>query len=607
MIAEAIGKLIPALLCIAIWSNKANTQTWQLSPNISRVITGQCPVCALPNNNAPKFHPVPASVANDFHACHTHLEQNDLDRGYEYAVRCEHSLNSKDHPLFISALFLKARVLYLKQSYREALQDYLVLIQKPQTNPLLFSNIYTNTAEVYLNLGEYDNALKYFTAWKEKFISLADSGNLATWYSNMGTCLFHLKRFSEADLHFGHAEDISNLLRDTLGLAILYTNIGSLYYANYLDRQAGVYFKKALHISQRSGDTGTLQSAYWNMAVIRAGSKQYREAYDYMLKSDELKDSIWNRDRVWILANEEKKIIAEQQELKDALVREAARSKDLQIKNEQLNNKILAALAFVFLFIIALVYVAYRQTSRRNRIIARQKNELGQLNDTKDQLFSILAHDLRSPVHSLRVHLSSLKSALGQNHIQEATRLSENIEKISNSTYGLLDNLLHWSLSQTGQLNFLAERLQLKQVVDQVLYDYVPLAASRHISLESRVPPQLFFSADMNSVKIILRNLVDNAIKFTPAGGSIVVSANPAGNECELAVQDSGTGMDQQTIMALQDGRRKRIQKDAGGNRSTGLGLWLSKSMAEKNGGHLCINSIEGKGTTVTVSLPLTP
>ncbi len=606
MIAEAVGKkILAALLCLAFWSTGAKAQTWILSGKVSRVITGMCPVCASAKGITLRMSPVSNAIAQDFHTCHTSLEQNDLDKGYEYAVRCLLSLNRKDHPLYSSALFLKARVLYLKQSFREALQDYLALIEIRPSDTLLYSNIYTNTAEIYLSVSDFDNALKYFEAWRQKFMAYSDTGTLAKVYSNIGTCFTHLQRFTEADQYFTPAEKMFGNLKDTLALAKLYMNIAARFYEAYRDRQAFDYFKKALYMAQRSKDTLTQKSAYQNMAVISAGKKEYRNAYAYLTKYDELKDSLWNADRVWLLPNQEKKVLAERQKLKDALALESGRAKDLQIRNEKLTNKILIALAFIFLLVTGFVYIAYRQKSRRNRIIAAQKNELNRLNQTKDQLFSILAHDLRTPVHSLRVHLSSLKSALNRNSITEATQFSENIEKISNSTYGLLNNLLHWSLSQTGQLLFFAERLELQPVVDQVLYDYIQVAAPRRIELESLVPRQLFFMGDLNAVKIILRNLIDNAIKFTQEGGSVSVSAKNTGSECELTVQDSGIGMEEETIKALQNGETRRIQNDAGGGRSTGLGLWLSKSMAEKNGGSLRIVSVPGKGTSIIVSLPL--
>lgn len=606
MIAEAVGKnILAALLCLAFGSNGAKAQTWVLSEKVSRVITGTCPVCASNKGITLAMNPVPASVASDFHVCHTSLEQNDLDKGYEYAVRCLLSLNRKDYPMYISALFLKARVLYLKQSFREALQNYLSLIELKPADTLLYSNIYTNTAEVYLNLSDFNNALKYFEAWRQKFMASSDPGTVAKVYSNMGTCFTHLQRFADADQYFTPSEKMFSRLKDTLALAKLYMNIAARFYEDYRDRQAFGYFKKALYMAQRSRDTLTQKSAYQNMAVISAGKKEYQSAYTYLTKYDELKDSLWNADRVWLLPNQEKKVLAERQKLKDALALEAGKTKDLQIRNEKLTNKVLVALALIFLLVIGFVYIAYRQKSRRNRIIAEQKNELDRLNQTKDQLFSILAHDLRAPVHSLRVHLSSLKSALNRNSVQEATRFSEDIEKISNSTYGLLNNLLHWSLSQTGQLLFFPERLELQLVVEQVIYDYRPVAAPRRIHLESLVQGRLYFMGDLNAIKIILRNLIDNAIKFTPEGGSVTVTAQTTGSMCELTVQDSGTGMDSETIQALQNNETRRIQNDAGGGRSTGLGLWLSKSMAEKNGGSLRVVSVPGKGSSVIVTLPL--
>jgi signal transduction histidine kinase len=252
-----------------------------------------------------------------------------------------------------------------------------------------------------------------------------------------------------------------------------------------------------------------------------------------------------------------------------------------------------------------LIYFAYRQTNRQKRIIAEQKDKLELLNETKDQLFSVVAHDLRSPVHHLKINLSYLKDSLARNKIREATTLSENIEKISDNTYALLNNLLYWSLGQTGQLSLQVEKHDVHMIIAQVAYDFNAGAALKRINIINEVPRGMSFYVDMNTAKIIFRNLIDNAIKYTHANGSITISGRIVNDSCEVTVQDTGIGMDEKIIQAIYKRDTKRIQQDTAGNKSTGLGLWLVKAMTEKNGGSLRITGSIGAGTSIVVCLPV--
>jgi len=246
--------------------------------------------------------------------------------------------------------------------------------------------------------------------------------------------------------------------------------------------------------------------------------------------------------------------------------------------------------------------------SRRRRSVRDLHDELEklqQLNQSKDQLFAILSHDLRSAVHSLQISIAQLKTQLAQANIQEATLVAGNTEQIILSLQSLLNNLLYWSLSQTGQLNFYPEKFSLRRIVNQVCYDFLPIAASKNIALYYTLAGDLFCNADVNSVKLVLRNLIDNAIKYTPAHGAVTIAARQENNYCYITIQDTGIGMSRAVVNALFAGDTRRIQQEASEKQSTGIGLWLAKNMTERNGGSLKISSEPGMGTTVRITLPV--
>jgi signal transduction histidine kinase len=290
------------------------------------------------------------------------------------------------------------------------------------------------------------------------------------------------------------------------------------------------------------------------------------------------------------------------------------------LKESQENPEIIASLTdlnklkwqrnfFVVLSGLLLLFsVGLGKTAFSERSIPSLRNEvkrLNQVNQSKNQLFSIIAHDLRSAVHALQINVSKMKTMLSQLLIKDTIVLVENTEQITVSTHSLLNNLLYWSLSQTGQLNFRRQKISVRDLIAQVCYDFVSIAEAKSIRLNYSAENDCSCIGDLNSVKIVLRNLVDNAIKYTGPSGSVDISVMRGKTECYVTVQDNGIGMDSGLVNAVKNSKGERIQPAADGRGTTGLGLSLAKNMTERNGGVLSILSEEGVGTSVTFSLPI--
>jgi signal transduction histidine kinase len=220
-------------------------------------------------------------------------------------------------------------------------------------------------------------------------------------------------------------------------------------------------------------------------------------------------------------------------------------------------------------------------------------------------LFSIVAHDLRSPVHAIKTGIEGIRVALSGHKTEEANVLTDRVARTATNTWNLLDNMLHWALSQTNQLFFRPEKLHLFAIINQVCYDYAPLADAKAISLHKNVPAAIFIRADLTSIKIILRNLLDNAIKYTRPNGEITIAASIAEQQCCIQVTDTGLGMDEQVLKAVMNRNGQQVREDTQGNRSTGFGLELCKMMVERNQGTLAIRSSKEAGTAVNICFPL--
>lgn len=546
----------------------------------------------------------PTSYLVYFHNSHVSLRNRDPDNAYRYILKTLEDIdNLPTHPLYPYAFFLRASIQYNRQLYHEALQDFLQLSGTQKLDPQLLAACYINVAEISLELRQFTTALQYFNKWESQFMPLAAAQIRKSVYHNKGLCFFHMGRFNEAEKYLLQSMDIERQTGDTTGLAISSMDIGNLYYEQYLDSKAIPYFEAGLRFARKSGDTAVLRNAYRNMAVVEENRNRYRAALQYRKQYEALQDSIWNRDHIWEMAKLEKKLAVEKRELAIRVLEQQTRLQLAALSTQRWQRNTLLVAVVALMILAALVWYAYRQQKKNTHIIARQKETLHVLNETKDRLFSIVAHDLRSPVYRMKVSLGRLRKAIQHARNEEADALALNNEKIAGSTYALLDNLLHWALSQTGQLFFRKEKLHLRTVIDQICYDLLPVAEDKNITVHRSIPEQAFFSADLNTFRIMVRNIMDNAIKYTPEGGTITISANIQDTGCQLMISDTGVGMDTYLLQTLMTNNQGKNQVDTDGRQSTGLGLWLCKTLAEKNGARLLFSAQQGKGTTVTISL----
>ena len=169
------------------------------------------------------------------------------------------------------------------------------------------------------------------------------------------------------------------------------------------------------------------------------------------------------------------------------------------------------------------------------------------MNDTKDRLFSVVSHDLRSNVNALDRSNSELNEILElKNFADFAPKLHHNTE-LTGSIKRLLDNMLNWALLQTEQMYFQKENLSLAAIVNQVTHNYKPLLSSKNIDLSMTIATNVFVYVDIESLKIVLRNVLDNAIKFSNSHDQISIYSRAHSKEyCQLIVEDTGTGIKEQ-------------------------------------------------------------
>lgn len=238
-------------------------------------------------------------------------------------------------------------------------------------------------------------------------------------------------------------------------------------------------------------------------------------------------------------------------------------------------------------------------------ITLHQKNDqLKELNSTKDKLFSIISHDLKSPFNAILGFQEMIVE--DYYNLSDSGRLEMFIQVQSSSKqiYTLIENLLNWAGIQTNSIQHRPVAFDVKDIILEKIELYRGIATAKGISFEHQLSDGLLAFADINLMDATLRNLINNAIKFTPAGGLIIVKASKKNKSVKISVIDSGIGMTNEQLDTLFNIEKTRTTNGTNGEKGSGLGLVLCKEFVEKNEGKITVKSKIDKGSTFSFTVP---
>ena len=239
------------------------------------------------------------------------------------------------------------------------------------------------------------------------------------------------------------------------------------------------------------------------------------------------------------------------------------------------------------------------------RIIEKQNAELKATLSNRDKMYSVIAHDLRSPMASIRMVLNLVVQSSSPETVgPELFMLLDQANRESEEVHDLLDNLLKWTKSQTGRLNVVLQDLDLEDIVPGVVEIFEMIAQTKHITLELVKPESpLKVNADNDMMKTVLRNFMSNAIKFSPENSTIQIIMAQDGDFAKVSVKDQGVGIAADRIDTIF--HKGETTYGTGGEEGSGLGLQLCQDFARKNGGDCYVESVEGQGSTFSFTVPL--
>ena len=451
---------------------------------------------------------------------------------------------------------------------------------------------------IYLDQDSSQRALEYFSRIKAEYDPYIEDEVRGYVLNNLALALTGLKRFPQALSVYQSSLNLMEKIKDQYGIALVLGNLGDLYFHMHDLPHALDYHLRNLALVRQIRSNELLKDTYDNLARTYQGMGNYRKAYEYNLLALRLKDTIYQEHSARSLAEMEARYQNEKKQKEILLLQQNNALVRVQLLNQHLIKYCLMAGIGVILLIAGFLYRDYRRKRATNIELGLINDKLEQANSSKTKLISIISHDLRSPVSSLFSFLQLKKQNPGRMEKEHQEDLDKQLTHAADHLLESMEDLLIWSKSQMDHFSLSAETIHVKQLLEDVARLHGPFADERKVVLQTTASPDIFFEADPNFVRVILRNLVSNAIKFTPPGGTITLSGLQEENKMLLKVRDTGPGISNADLKNIFEWNS--IRSD-----SSGLGLRLAREFAEKMNGTISVVSQAGQGSEFTVILPV--
>jgi signal transduction histidine kinase len=422
--------------------------------------------------------------------------------------------------------------------------------------------IFMNIAKTYLLQNDYKTALSYYDSASTQYVRTGNKFGIAD--VGLGRGLVYLKenRFEEAQKQIEESATLAHQIK-----------------AWKLEIEC-----------------------YQNLSTLHELKGDYKKSLSYYKQHQELEDGLFNEGMQSKLLKDQ---ILFETESKEAQIKELTKMEELR-KNEIRKKELVQNILVVAMALTAiLLFTVYRSGQRRIRInklllehqeeIKKRSIELEQLNKVKDKFFSVISHDLRSPMNAL----SGILNLMDKDQVtpQEFSRLSKELRVQFNHTKTLINNLLDWALLQMDKLKVQQEKIDMHALAESNSA-FVSSLQVKEVKILNKITPSTIAIGDTNMINLVMRNLMMNAIKFSESGDEVEVSAKVDGENYIISVKDNGVGISPEVQKILFEKTSGYSTRGTANEKGTGLGLILCKEFVERNGGKIWLESEQGKGST---------
>lgn len=553
-----------------------------------------------------------SKIARDYNNIgNDHYDLGEYDDAYYYFTR-SHRIASTVPDTFrmLVALHNVGRVFKELGQYDRAM-DHLQLAMKmseKQKDAEGIAYSYDEIGDVQLRKNEYDSALRTLAQALKLTRQLHVNVLEPKIHSKLATIYLRKGDFARARAYYDSAFALHDLTKDRFGAAEIELGRGMVY------AQEGNYDEALLKIESSLAAATELNArvleikCFNQLAALWEMKGDYKKSLMYFKKYKQLEDTLFSQEMQGKLLRDQLRFETESRDSRIAFLSELQAMQRGEIKKQEFVRNILVVVMALSGILLVTVYRSGRRRRQINTLLLRHQEEmekrseeLERLNQVKDKFFSIISHDLRSPINALAGLLDLLdKGAVSAEELPKHVR---ELKARFNHTRTLLNNLLDWTLLQMDKLNLQAGKIDIFNIVEENM-QLLSSVQGKDIRLLNEVPRNAIGYADSNTVNLVIRNLMTNAIKFTNDGGEVKINAREKGSEWLVSVTDNGVGMNNEVLKMLFDKTAPYTTRGTANEKGTGLGLILCKEFIEKNGGKIWVESEEGKGSTFFFTLP---
>ncbi len=484
-------------------------------------------------------------------------------------------------------------------------------------NTQALGTINQNIGEILLAQNDLDGAIRYLNKANYIVNKQNDKDGLSSVYTDLGLCYAAKKDFSRAISYIDTSLEIAKRYKIIYNQAYALIGLADVYNQQKDYKNAYKFALEGQQLSVKLGNLSVKANAALQLSKALAGLGKSAQAYEFLneyinfknqLKSNESieKSTSYNFELTFALKERQLK---QQQYEKDLIYRQKANS-------QRLINTIFVVIILAMVLISGVYYREKKKQQNINVMLEHKNHEvldqkadldeqakkLNDLNTLKDRLISILAHDLRAPLSTLRGLFGLLQDDTITH--QELVEMIPSVLKKLEYTSDFLDTLLFWINSQMESFDISVKQFSVSELVQNEAESNKDEAASKGINFMTDIPDGLTATADPNSIRIVVRNLITNAIKFSDKNDTIHVSAYQTDLKIIVKVTDTGVGMSPEQLNKLF--KSKVDSKNGTNNESgTGMGLLFCKDLIEKCNGEIWATSEPGVGTVFTFSIPV--
>jgi len=538
----------------------------------------------------------------------------------------------------ISLFYLRSALTYLPKNQRPYLSDahralgrtyadlknYKMAFAELDTaqnladkDPDRVAEVYSERAYIYNRLGDYARAIAAVNSSLRLDNVAGPEAHIAVLYGRLGTIALDQKKYTEAIAYNNRAYMLSIKVRNRRLQAYTYVEYAIAYNGLAKFDDAISYAKKGIALADSLGVMDAETRAFNALVDAYELKHEYVMALVCQKRFNVVRDSLNNISKLKTITLVQNYYDLNEKMNGVTLMAVNAKINQAKIKSQHIMIRVLLfSLAFLMVILTGTYYL-YKQKKllsnklqlqhgemlEQKKLIEAQKANLQQVNDLKDKLFAVIGHDLRSPV----ANLSNIIEMFDEGYLtaSEVHDLMKNINPVVKGVELTLSNLVEWAGSQIKGITVNSSNVDIFLMGVEMEQTFIHALQVKNIEFMNKAYPGRGAVADENHLKVILRNLVSNAIKFTANNGKIKLSTVIENNELIISVTDSGKGMTPEELDKLFFINTHFSNSGTSGEKGTGIGLLLCKQLVELNGGKLKVKSQIGKGSTFYFNLPL--